>query len=156
MDEFKWSENRTTIERNDNFLSSAEWDKLIDYIKKGYDWGSNKNGYDVTDVSSSDLDALKVDSSFPFMTATMYNGAIKKMRGLSSSEGNNLVSGGQTGTIITADLFNDLYEYANKNFNFYYSQCNLHDECGSGCQTGEKYYCCSCDTGEESSGDGNE
>lgn len=154
--EFKWSNNRTTIETNDYFLSKDEWDALINYIKRGYNWGEEKNGYDAVDnVSSSDLNALKVDSDFPFMTAAMYNGAIKKMRGLSGSEGNDEVSGGPQGTIITAELFNDLYTYANEDFKFYYSQCNSHDECKGKCQTGEYYYCCSCDTGEESEGDGN-
>lgn len=145
--QFSWGRNICAYGENDNnnslFLSTSEWNSLIDHIYEAYcegdlvnAWGTSQDG-DKTAFCQYNYKDIRAGEEYNniFMSANMYNGAISKMRYLTSGNGtpgNYQKTGGTNGDIITASAFNALKEYANMTFKLNSLQC---DRCNVTCQT---------------------
>lgn len=138
----KLGEEWGDLKKNDSFLTKEQWNNFIEDIYEAYSLGEAANGfsyhtsldifalYPSNDPNPMDIRAGqgkgKDDGTENIMYAKMYNGAIKKMRFLATNNaGRDVVDSGDT---ITAELFNDLMDYAKNNFYLNKNQC---DECNT-------------------------
>ena len=129
---------------NSPFLKASEWNKFITSIYNAYKQGSNQyNGWGSKTIVSLDDFSIyttlnmdiragkptgKASGTEDFMYAGMFNGALKKMRYLSSREtGDDEV---EVGDVIYADTFNELKQYALTKFKLHSKQC---DRCNTAC-----------------------
>ena len=135
------------------FLTAKEWNDFITSIYDAYCLGDECNawGYEETKSNFVEYDGMDIRAGYAkgkpngtedFMFAKMYNGAIKKMRQLSSGiVGEDVVN---TGDIIYASTFNDLMKYAKETFKLHENQCdNCNIDCDIKCNN-----CQDCDRGE--------
>lgn len=134
-----------SLEKDQPFLTAAEWNKLIDYIKDGYELSNAINTTGDTAYNGKNLRAGKKYEN-EFMSANMWNGAYARMKYLSTGS-NNLGSaektGGPNGDIILASYFTDLEDYANYNFKTTYCDGSCESSCNI-CNSEKTTYCCSC------------
>lgn len=126
---FRKNTSSTQLKTDDTFLTSSEWNNLLNYIVKGYSLKGQPLTMDVYDYQDK---TILAGSNNLFMSAHMYNGAIAKMR--YSTEGTETPGtyekvGGPTGDIIYAKYFRDLEDYFNDKFSVNY--CNTCDNCNS-------------------------
>ena len=121
--------------QNDTFLTSDEWNRILDYINKGYSLTGNPlSSTNVYTYNNLSIKAGK-EYSNEFMSANMFNGAIAKMRKStvgSETPGTYVKKGGANGDIIYAKYFKDLEDYFNNEFSVNY--CNTCNSC-NGCDT---------------------
>lgn len=149
LGEFKWGNSRTTLKQDDIFFTRNEWNSLISYIENAYQLGSQHSAWNT--YQNTYNENIRANDNNEFMTAVMYNEAYRRMKNLSKDNRNttyNIVEKDET--IVTHELFNNLYSLANS-FELHKYQCNGCNSCNScqggcnscnSCQGGYTSYCC--------------
>ena len=137
------------LDTNHSFLTTQEWNSLLDYISNGYGLKGNPLSSAKGSVYNYNGQSIKAGAEYgnEFMSANMYNGAIAKMRYATSgngSPGSYEKTGGPNGDIIYASYFTALEEYASGD-SFKVNYCNSCDSCNS-CVTTCEGGCNSCNS----------
>lgn len=132
------------------FLSDAEWNNLITYIKNAYNISQANPGTGDGVYNGESLYAGKAYNN-EFMSANMWNGAYARMLYLTTGDGTLNTSekktGGPDGDIVRAKYFTQLQNYANNSLKTLYCDSSCQGVCNNcNSQTKTESYCCSCDT----------
>lgn len=140
---------KTYVSRGDDFFTSNEWNAIIEYIVNGYDLQDYFNKTEA--FYQYNGEDVRAGSRYgnEYMSANMYNGAIAKMRYLTSQSGTPGAYARSSGDYIYADYFNDLLDYANDEFSIRAGtrcehSCMYCNRCDNSCEGVDSCTCESC------------
>lgn len=111
------------VSAGQTFLTKANWNRLITYIRNAYAEGTKQNGGD---------SGLPASDTNTYMTADVFNKVSAALGGLGSTGPSRRVkakSATDDGDVVYGSYFEDLESYAN-NLKYKTNQC---DNCNTGC-----------------------